>query len=122
MSDARLKLLGSRRNTQIDQEALAEFAAGTRDLRGALGVTTAELDALRRQARAQFEVGRTADALAVLRGLFALGSMELSDTLLVALCLEAEDDPEGAALWMGVAERWAAQAADLLESRNGVSS
>lgn len=62
---------------------------------------------MRRQAQALFAVRRAAESIVVLRGLFALGAVQLEDVVLMMLCHQEIGDEEGARLWSLEVDRFA---------------
>jgi hypothetical protein len=101
------------RREDVDLVAVERYTNGEIDLRSALGLTPDLLDSLRRQAHALCKAGKWQACIDVVHALAALGDMDHSDPMLLALCHQALGDPRSA-------ESCLRLAGEILETMNAV--
>ena len=96
MSKHQLQLAGhTRARTHVDEKAVDRLARGAR-LEAALGISEAQIDALRRQAIALHGAGKWRACVDVVLGVTALGSVHPVDALLLARCYRQLGELEAA--------------------------
>lgn len=97
MSKHQLQLAGhAKARAKTDKKSIDRLAAGDTDLPEALGVTDAQLEALRRQAIALHTAGKWQACIDVVLGVTALGSVHPVDALLLARCYRQLGDDASA--------------------------
>lgn len=119
----RLKLMADRqRSANVDEQRAQAFARGQTGLTEALGPDREELSAMRRQAQALFAVRRPNESIVILRGLFALGAVQLEDVVLMMLCHQAIGDDEATRLWSFEVDRFAMMMDEIVGRQTRVES